>query len=203
MEQDRTIYCIDASALLQAGQRYPTGEFPEVWETLARLAAAGKVIAPAQALHELRRRAGPELLTWPEANPALFHDADPNGKALAAEIAARYVSVFDAKANPPDSGPFAVALAVTHRERKRNADLEYTLVTDRKRLHIRPNIVDVCEDPAYNLDIVAPIRMLRDLGLNVPAHPGSLINLAGLWKGMEIDEEDIERHKIKSRQFPV
>ncbi len=202
MPQDKIIYCIDASALLQTGERYPANEFPEVWETLARLAAAGEVIAPAQALHELLHRAGPELLAWAEANPALFHDAGAEREALAAEIATRYESVFDTKADPPDSGPFAVALAVTHRSKKGNADIEYTLVADRP-LYVRPDIVDVCEDPAYDLDIVAPIRMLRNLGLNVPAPPNSLADLYGLWKGMEITEDDIEASKFKTRWFPV
>lgn len=203
LKRDDFVYCLDASGLAAVWKFYRPDEFPEVWECLAELTVSEVAIAPAQALEELRRDADEGLLAWAEANPTLFHELDSEQEKLAAEIIARYPTLYGPDTQGFDAAPYVVALGVTHRERNPNKSLEYAVVASKLDNINRPDLLDVCEDPEYNLDSVASIRMLRYLGLKVPSPKGSLIDLEGLWKGMEITEEDIEEIKYKTKWFPV
>ena len=204
LKRDDYVYCLDASALADTWKFYPPDEFPEVWECLERLAVSGVAIAPAQAIAELRRGATDEyLLAWAEANPALSHDLDPQQEKLAAEIIAKYETLYGPDIERFDTSPYVVALGVTHRERNPDKSLKYAVVANKRDDLNRPDLIDVCEDPAYDLDYIAFIRMLRYLGMQVPAPKGSLIALSGLWEGMEITEEDIEAIKYKTKWFPL
>ena len=203
MKRDDFVYCLDASGLSAVWKFYRPNEFPEVWECLAELAVSEIAIAPAQTLEELRRDADEGLLAWTEDNPALFHQLDSEQEKLAAEIIAKYPTIYGPDTKGLDAAPYVVALGVTHRERNPDKSLEYAVVANKVDNINRPDLLDVCEDPAYNLDYIASIRMLRYLGLKVPVPQGSLIPLEGLWKGMEITEEDIEEIKYKTKWFPV
>ena len=203
LKRDDFVYCLDASGLAAVWKFYRPDEFPEVWECLAELAVSEVAIAPVQALEELRRDADEGLLAWAEANPALFHELDSEQEKLAAGIIAKYPTLYGPDTEGFDAAPYVVALGVTHRERNSDKSLEYAVVASKLDNINRPDLLDVCEDPEYNLDSVASIRMLRHLGLRVPAPQGSLIPLAGLWEGMEITEEDIEEIKYKTKWFPV
>ena len=203
LKRDDFIYCLDASALSNTWWFYQPDEFPEVWECLAELAASEVVCAPVQTLEELRREADEGLLAWAEANPALFHELDPEQEKLAAEIIAKYQTLYSPDTKGLDAAPYVVALGVTRRERNSDKSLEYAVVANKRDNLIRPDLIDVCEDPAYDLDYISFIRMLRYLGLKVPAPKGSLIPLHGIWEGMEITEADIEEIKYKTKWFPV
>ena len=203
LKRDNVVYCLDASALLNTWRFYRPDEFPEVWNYLAELAVSEVAVAPTQTLDELRREADEGLLAWAEANPALFHEPDSKQEKLAAEIIARYPTIYRPDAELFDASPYVVALGVTHREYNPDKSLEYAVVANKVDNINRPDLLDVCEDPAYNLDYIAFIRMLRYLGMRVPSPKGSLIDLEGLWKGMEITEEDIEEIKYKTKWFPV
>ena len=203
LKRDDLVYCLDASGLAAVWKFYRPDEFPEVWESLSRLAASEVAIAPAQTLEELRRDADEGLLVWAKANPALFHELDSEQEELAAGIIARYPTLYGLDTEGFDAAPYVVALGVTHRERNSDKSLEYAVVASKLDNINRPDLLDVCEDPEYNLNSVASIRMLRYLGLKVPAPQGSLIPLAGLWEGMEITEEDIDEIKYKTKWFPV
>ena len=203
LKRDNVAYCIDASALSDTWRFYRPDEFPEVWNCLAKLAASEVAIAPAQTMEELRLVADEGLLAWAEANPALFHELDSEQEKLAAEIIEKYETLYCPDAERFDASPYVVALGVTHRERNPDKSLEYAVVADKMDNINRPDLLDVCEDPAYNLDCITFIRMLRYFGLKVPSPKGSLIALSGLWEGMEITEEDIEAIKYKTKWFPV
>jgi hypothetical protein len=203
LKRDNYIYCLDASGLSAIWKFYRPDEFPEVWECLAELATSEVAIAPAQALEELRREADEGLWAWAKTNPALFHELDSEQEKLAAEIIAKYQTIYGPDVKGFDAAPYVIALGVTHRERNQDKSLEYAVVASKLDNINRPDLLDVCEDPAYNLDSVASIRMLRYLGLKVPSPKGSLIDLEDLWKGMEITEEDIEAIKYKTKWFPV
>ena len=203
LKRDDFVYCLDASGLSVIWKFYLPNEFPEVWESLAQLAISEIAIAPAQTLEELRWSADEGLLLWAEANPALFHDLDSEQENLAAEIIAKYPTLYGRGADEFDAAPCVVALGVTHRKRNPDKSLEYGVVANKVDNINRPDLLDVCEDPSYNLDYIASIRMLRYLGMRVPSPKGSLIDLEGLWKGMEITEKDIEEIKYKTKWFPV
>lgn len=125
--RDDVAYCIDASALLDIWRFYRPDEFPEVWECLAELAASKVAIAPAQALEELRREADEGLWAWAEANPTLFHELDSGQEKLAAEIIAKYQTLYGPDAERFDASPYVVALGVTCRERNPDKSLEYAV----------------------------------------------------------------------------
>ena len=203
LKRDDLVYCLDASALSDTWRFYQPDEFPEVWECLSQLAASEVAIAPAQTLEELRREADERLLAWAEANPALFHELDSEQEKLAAEIIAKYQTLYGPDASPFEASPYVVALGVTHRERNPDKSLEYAVVSDKMDNINRPDLLDVCEDPAYDIRCITFIRMLRYLGLKIPSPKGSLIALSGLWAGMEITDEDIEAVKYKTKWFPV
>ncbi len=203
LKRDDFIYCLDASALSNTWWFYQPDEFPEVWECLAELVASEVVFAPAQTLEELRREADEGILAWAEANPALFHQLDAKQEKLAAEIMVKYPTIYGPDVEGFDASSYVIALGVTHRERNPDKSLEYAVVGDKMDNVNRPDQLDVCQDPAYNIGYITFIRMLRYLGLKVPAPKGSLIPLEGLWEGMEITEEDIEEVKYKTKWFPV
>ncbi|MCY4654097.1 MAG: DUF4411 family protein [Dehalococcoidia bacterium] len=203
LKRDDYIYCLDASALSNTWIFYQPDVFPEVWECLAELAASEFAIAPAQTMEELRREADEGLLAWAEDNPALFHELDSEQEKLAAEITAKYDTLYRSDAERFDASPYVIALGVIRRERNPDKSLEYAVVADKMDNINRPDQLDVCEDPAYNIAYIGFIRMLRYLGLKVPSPKGSLIDLEGLWEGMEITEEDIEAVKYKTKWFPV
>ena len=203
LKRDDLVYCLDASALSDTWRFYQPDEFPEVWECLSQLAASEAAVAPVQMMEELRLETDETLLEWAEANPALFHELDSEQEKLAAEIIAKYKTLYGPDFKGFDASPYVVALGVTHRERNSDKFLEYAVVADKRDDLNRPDLIDVCDDPEYNLGYIAFIRMLRYLGMQVPAPKGSLIALSGLWEGMEIAEEDIEAIKYKTRWFPA
>ena len=203
LKRDDLVYCLDASALSDTWRFYQPDEFPEVWECLSELAASEVVIAPAHTMEELRLKADEGLLAWAEANPTLFHKLDSEQEKLAAEIIAKYPALYGPDVEGFDASPYVVALGVTHRKHNLDKSLEYDVVANKRDDLIRPDLIDVCEDPAYDLGYISFIRMLRYLGLKVPAPKGSLIPLYGVWEGMEITEEDIEAIKYKTKRFPV
>ena len=175
LKRDDLVYCLDASALANTWWFYQPDEFPEVWECLAELAASEVAFAPAHALEELRLEADEGLLGWADANPALFHELDSEQEKLAAEIIARYQTLYGPDVKHLDASPYVIALGVTHRERNPDKSLEYAVVGDKMDNINRPDQLDVCQDPAYNIAYITFIRMLRYLGLKVPAPKGSLI----------------------------
>ncbi len=203
LKRDNYIYCLDASALSNTWRFYQPDVFPEVWECLARFAASEVAIAPVQMMEELCQEADEGLLAWADDNPSLFHILDSEQEKLAAEIIAKYETLYGPDTSPFDASPYVVALGVTHRERNPDKSLEYTVVSDKMDNINRPDLLDICEDPVYNIDYIGFIRMLRYIGLKVPSPKGSLIDLEGLWEGMEITEEDIEAIKYKTKWFPV
>ena len=158
---------------------------------------------PPKTLEELRRDADEGLLAWAEDNPALFRELDSEQEKLAAEIIVRYPAIYGPATKGLDAAPYVVALGVTHREHNPDKSLEYAVVANKVDNINRPDLLDVCEDTEYSLDYIASIRMLRYLGMRVPCQKGSLIDLEGLWEGMEITEEDIEEIKYKTKWFPV
>ena len=172
LKRDDFVYCLDATGLSAVWKFYRPDEFPEVWECLAELAVSEVAIAPAQALEELRRDVDEGLLAWAEANPALFHELDSEQEKLAAEIIAKYPTIYGPDTKGLDAAPYVVALSVTHRERNPDKSLEYAVVAGKMDNINRPDLLDVCEDPTYNLDYMASIRMLRYLGLKVPSRKG-------------------------------
>ena len=188
---DKT-YFMDTTALAAIRERYPASEFPEVWDTLADLARRGRAQSPAQVLAELRDTADAELVEWAESNPALFHDLDDEQTALARQISKRHRKLLDDEAKS-DSIAYVIALAAARRARDGKASKEWVAVTAGPLSSILETI-DVCEDPAYDVAYKSYISMLRELDLKVPAPPGSRIDFLGIWKHLNITDEEIDAY---------
>ena len=188
-------YFLDSTALFVVRARYPADEFPEVWETLADLAKSGGARSPVQVLIELRAQADAELAAWAETNSALFHELDDEQIEVARQIKTRYRKLFKPDDGKSDSVPFVIALAATRRARNDKSTDDCVVVANGP-LPARFDLIEICEDPAYDVGFMSNIRMLRELGLKVPAPRGSLMDLWGIWKDLGITEEDIEASRI-------
>ena len=188
-------YFLDTSALAAMRERYPAAEFPEVWDTLAKLAKEGRAQSPSQTLCELRAKGDAELLGWAEANPKLFHDLDAEQIEVANQIKKRYRKFFEEDEDKSDAAPFVIALAATYRARNGKAEDDIEVSADGP-IPSRLELIKICEDPTYAVGFMNSLIVLRELGVMVPAPPGSLIDLMGIWDHLGITEEDIEASRI-------
>ena len=192
MDTAEKTYFIDTTALDAIRQRYPAEEFPEVWDTLADLARKGRAQSPAQVLAELRATADAQLVEWAESNPAMFRDLDAEQTALAIQIKKRHRKLLDDE-DKSDSAPYVIALAAADRAVNGKTGKDYVVVADGP-LSARFQLIEICEDPAYDINFMSHPYMLKGLEIKVPFPPGSLINLWGIWKDSGITEEYIETY---------
>ena len=191
---DKT-YFVDTTALNTILEFYPAGEFPEVWDTLADLAKKGRLQSPAQVLDELRAKADADLVAWAESNPALFHDLDAEQTGLARQIKERYRKLFEEDEEKSDSSPYVIALAAARRARGDKTNRDYAVVANGP-LSSRFELIDICEDPAYDIDFMSHPYMLREIDRNIPVRPRGIVELWGMWKDLDITEEEIEASRI-------
>ena len=192
MDTAEKTYFIDATALDAIRQRYPAEEFPEVWDTLADLARKGRAQSPAQVLTELRATADAQLVEWAESNPALFRDLNAEQTALAIQIKKRHRKLLDDE-DKSDSVPYVIALAAADRAVNGKTGKDYVVVADGP-LPARLDLIEICEDLAYDVGYKSYIFMLREIDLKVPAPPGSRIDYWGIWKHLNITDEEIDAY---------
>ena len=190
---DKT-YFVDTTALNTILEFYPAGEFPEVWDTLADLARQGRLQSPAQVLDELRAKADAELVEWAESNPALFHKLDAEQTGLARQIKERYRKFFEDE-EKSDSVPYVIALAATRRAGNGKTNRDYAVVANGP-LSSRFELIDICQDPAYDIDFMSHPYMLREIDRSIPVRPRSMVELWGIWDHLNITEEEIEASRI-------
>lgn len=103
-------YCIDTSALIDLGRRYPPRVFGALWSKVEELIAAGRLIAPREVLRELQK-GDDEMYQWAKGHPAMFVDLDHDQQILVAEIMAAFPSWIDTTTDRPVADPMVVALA--------------------------------------------------------------------------------------------
>jgi Domain of unknown function (DUF4411) len=132
-------YCIDTSSLIAAWQeRYPIENFPNVWVKVDALIDAGRLIAPVDVLHEIKKRSD-ELHDWLKARRKMFRELDDAVQIEAAQVLSQFPRLVGERKLRTSADPFVIALARIE---------GFQLVTDEKPTGSlsRPNIPDVCAE---------------------------------------------------------
>jgi hypothetical protein len=137
---ERTIYCIDTSALLHGWRRdYPPDVFSNVWNRLSEFADNGFLIAPEEVLLELKR-GGDDIYQWARSHRNMFLPPDPNVQREVTKIVNRWPNfVPDCSHDGVWADPYVIAIAVTR---------QATVVTGEKLAGTNarsPKIPNICE----------------------------------------------------------
>ena len=118
-----TVYCIDSSSIIDAGERYyPEDIFPTFWERLDGLANEGRLKAPGQLIEELKRKSD----TWRkwvyDRQLTLIDEPDEAFFEAVKAVVSQYQKQNPAQFNPDrlTYDPFFIALALSK---------GYTLIT--------------------------------------------------------------------------
>jgi|SRR3990172_11541407 len=162
------IYCVDSSSLINVQRTYPLAVFPGVWERMAELARAGRLISAREVYNELERGADDEIVQWAKANRYIFQDPDADQIEVAREIvnAPKFPGLFDVDSETPDADPFVIALAVVQQRRITLFPKKYLVVADEGKAKPgkKPRIPDVCNDSRYALECVNILEMIQREG---------------------------------------
>ena len=145
-------YCIDTSSLIAAWQeRYPIENFPAFWVKVEALIEDGRLIAPVDVLHEIKKRSD-ELHIWLKARRGMFHELDDAVQIEAAQILAQFPRLVGERKMRTSADPFVIALARVR---------VLQLVTDEKPTGSlsRPNIPDVCAE--LNMTTIGVLDLIR------------------------------------------
>jgi hypothetical protein len=106
----QAIYCIDTSALIDLGRRYPPKVFGALWREIERLINRSRLIAPREVLRELKR-GDDEMYKWARKHDQMFVELDGEQMAIVREIQGAFPRWVDHEADAPIADPFVIALA--------------------------------------------------------------------------------------------
>ena len=128
------IYCVDTGSLIKLNRDFPQDVFPGVWENMDRLAASGRLEAPAEVLQEIER-GDDELVSWARQHRGMFKRPDADQITAVQEILAAFPSLVDASKETPDADPFVVALAKAGNDLQASSLIpdRYVVVTEERR----------------------------------------------------------------------
>jgi hypothetical protein len=143
------VHVIDTSSLIDLKGRYPEDVpvFAPIWKNMSRMAEDGTLIAPHEALLELRK--GSDAATaWAEAHQGMFVDICPEQAAYITEIWKR-IPAIDREKTGPHADPWVVALALRELKRKGTA---YVITQESAKGPRRiPVICQAFDVPSLNL----------------------------------------------------
>jgi Domain of unknown function (DUF4411) len=112
MSNTDTIYCLDASALIEAATRsYPQDTFETLWERIDGLIADGRIVSPHEVLLELKRK-DDELHEWAKVRESLFRDLDEDLQTATRKVLSACPDLINPGNLKSNADPFVVGLAV-------------------------------------------------------------------------------------------
>lgn len=159
------IYCVDSSSLINLQRVYPLSVFPGLWQRMADLVKAGRLIAPREVYNELDRGGDDEIFQWAKANRSMFQDPNLNQIDVAREIVndPKFPGLFDIDSETPEADPFVIALAVDLQQTTTLFPKKYVVVADEAKAKpgTKPKIPDVCRDPRFGLECINILEMFR------------------------------------------
>ena len=100
-----------------------------------------------------------------------------------------------AKEEKSESVPYVIALAAARRAGNGKTNRDYAVVANGP-LSSRFELIDICEDPAYDIYFMSHPYMLREIDRSIPVRPRGIVELWGMWKDLDITEEEIEASRI-------
>ncbi len=155
MSRSPAIYMIDACSLTELRRTYPLSLFPQVWNLLVRLAAAGRLLSVEEVANELAAQ-DDQIADWAAEHADIFLPLSPAIQIEARAILKRFPTLIDLKKKKSGADPFLIAAA-----RIANA----TVVTQEKRSGGPPavKIPDVCG--AIGVPCIALLPLLEAEGL--------------------------------------
>jgi Domain of unknown function (DUF4411) len=145
-------YAIDTSAILDGWVRYyPEDVFPSVWERLAGLVSAGRIVAPDEVREELKAKLD-SAYKWAKGQAGLFVPLDAAVQAAATAVLKAHPKLIDNRPNRMSADPFVVGLAQVR---------GLTVITGERPTNSpnRPNIPDVCR--ALNVPCFSMMDLFR------------------------------------------
>jgi len=161
-------YCVDTSSLITLQRVYPRAVFGGVWDRLAELAQARRLVAPREVLNELERGGDDDIAQWAKAHRFIFRDPDDEHIALAKEIVndPQFGKLFDVDSEQPDADPYVIALAVGEQRRPSMFEQTWVVVSDEGQAQPgkKPRIPDVCRDPRYQVECIRVLELFRREG---------------------------------------
>jgi hypothetical protein len=147
-----TVYCIDTSSLIDAWERhYPIESFPGVWERLAGLVTADRLIAPEEVRHELEKKSD-GAIRWARKQKGLFVPMDTAIQTEVGAILSQHPRIVDSKKGRHTADPFVIALA------KLRAAAVVTQEDLTGKIEV-PKIPDVCR--ALRIDCMKLLSVIR------------------------------------------
>lgn len=172
MDPEKSLYCIDTSALVVSGRSYPVEVFPGLWDGYGELAKNGRLRAPFQVLEELETSGGEGdfAVRWVKEHSAdLLLAPDEGQLEVVRELLARreFRGWVDPDKETPEADPFVVAAAISG-NRSAEGDLfplTWKVVSNERSRPDRPQVVripDVCS--AYGVSHLRLLQFLRELG---------------------------------------
>ncbi len=113
------IYCVDTSSLIECKQVYSIEVFPTLWDSLAGIVEAGRLIAPREVLREIEKQ-DDELLAWVKTNKKMFVPPTDDQLAITRNILRNFPNLVDPTRATPQADPFVIALGVEEKNSGRN-----------------------------------------------------------------------------------
>lgn len=153
-----TLYCIDSSVLIQAGQRLaPMDINTTFWSNFEALVRDGRAIAPDEVLREIEKK-DDEVHGWCKqlngSFDSFFLPLDDDVQDAASQILAEFPKLVDDRPNKGQADPFVIALA-----RTKQAVVVTQEVSNLNSNGKRPKIPDVCKHYGVRcIDFLALVR---------------------------------------------
>jgi hypothetical protein len=146
------LFCLDTSALLDAGTRwYPRDLFPSLWTKLTEAADNDVIVSPDEVLRELSKK-DDEVYAWAKAQSKMFVPLDEDVQKTVRDILAKFPRLVDTMKDRSQADPFVIAVAkVTKR----------IVVTGEKAVGStqRPRIPNVCAQ--YGIEYINIVEFIR------------------------------------------
>lgn len=152
-------WCFDTSALIEPWVRlYPPDLFPQVWDKLDQLSAAGVIVAPTDVRLELERQKD-DLHDWAKrVAPRLFREPDRKVMEVFTQIVNAYPDFMKVNSTKSGADPIVIAMAETH-------GLSVVTYETLAKQSAAPKIPNVCA--ARGLPCVQLVDVLRAEGFQM------------------------------------
>ncbi|MYD35710.1 MAG: DUF4411 family protein [Dehalococcoidia bacterium] len=150
-------YCFDTSVYINAWQRdYRPAAFHSFWEKIETYVDEGQILTTEEVRIELQRK-DDQIVAWAKERPHMFVPIDIAIQNAVLTILARFPRLIDTRKNRSGADPFVIGLAkIQH----------LTVVTyERSSGNLqKPNIPDVCDSPAIDVECISLMDMITREG---------------------------------------
>lgn len=159
----KAIYVIDASSLIDLGQRYWPSVFPGLWSQLDEYMQSGSMVVPYMVAIEVFK-GDDNLSQWLNARQNAIADICEVQEALMEEIMAKYDFLVKKTDSYTVADPFVVAYARMRHDGSNLNDEAIAVITSESPLPHKKRIPFVCSE--YKLDSVSLRQFFEREGMS-------------------------------------